>query len=295
MPADLQGRVAVVTGASRGIGKEIARALLERRAHVIALSRNTERGQAAVEQLRREQGGEIEFIKGDLGRCAEVRRVAAAIRERTDSIHILVNNAGVFRNDRDLTPDGLELTFAVNQMAPFLLTRELEEPLRAAAPSRVITVSSEAHRQARFDLTDLQGAERYRGMTAYANSKLANILFTRELARRLDGSGVTALSLHPGVVDTDLLRSYKRELPWVLRIFVPLLSRLFTSEARVAAQGVLTLAADRADAELTRHAGAYFTGGHLREPAPDALSSATSALWWAALEQICADASDPVD
>jgi len=293
MTADLHGRVAVVTGASRGIGKEIAGGLLARGARVLALSRDRQRGQAAIEELRQRQGGEIELIAGDLARPAEVRRVAAEIRERTETLHILVNNAGVFRNERDVTEDGLELTFAVNQMAPFLLTRELDPLLRASAPARVITVSSEAHRRARFDLTDLQDEQHYRGMTAYANSKLANILFTRELARRLEGSDVTAVALHPGVVDTDLLRNFAGEIPWILRIFLPLVRPFFTSEARVAANGVLQLAADRSTHDLARHAGAYFTGGHVREPAEDARAPATAALWWEAVESLTTERSQP--
>jgi len=117
-------------------------------------------------------------------------------------------------------------------------------------------------------------------MTAYANSKLSNIIFTRELAQQLEGSGVRAVSLHPGVVDTGLLDAYLREIPWVLRIFLPLFRRAAMSEAHVAAVGVLRLAADMDDVEIARHNGCYFTGGHVREPAPDATSPATAAVWW---------------
>jgi NAD(P)-dependent dehydrogenase (short-subunit alcohol dehydrogenase family) len=247
------------------------------------VSRDRKRGAAAVAEL----GDGIEFVTGDLSRIAEVRRVAEAARGMTDSLHVLVHNAAVFMNDRETTEDGLELTFTVNQMAPFLLTDELLVLLRAATRSRVVSVSSEAHRRARFDLTDLQLANRFRGMTAYANSKLAVILFTKELAHRLEGSGVACVALHPGVVDTELLQRYYREIPWFLRIFLPLLRPLYTSEARVAAGSVVRLAADLDDDEIARHTGCYFTGGHVREPAPEARSSATAAVWFEALRTIC--------
>jgi len=171
-------------------------------------------------------------------------------------------------------------------MAHFLLTRELLELLHASTPARVVNVSSEAHRRARFDLMDLQCETGYRGLTAYANSKLANILFTRELARRVEGSGIAAVTLHPGIVDTGLLGNYLREIPWIFRIFLPLFRRAITSEAHVAAEGVLRLAADMDDAEIARHPGDYFTGGHVREPAPEALSPATAAVWWEAVGQV---------
>ena len=125
-------------------------------------------------------------------------------------------------------------------------------------------------------------------MTAYANSKLANILFTGELARRERDSNVTAVSLHPGVVDTGLLRNYIRDLPWIFRIFAPLFRGAVSMEAHAAAESVLRLAADMDDESIARHAGRYFTGGHVREPAPDAASEATALVWWEAVEQVIA-------
>jgi len=285
-PADLRGRTALISGASRGIGLEVARGLLERGARVFAISRDSERARRAQAELAATFGDRIEFVPADLSRVSEIRRLAAAIREKTRVLHILVNNAGVFMRNRRITEDGLELTFAVNQMAPFLLTRELLDLLRASTPARVINVSSEAHRRARFDLTDLQCETGYRGMTAYANSKLANILFTRELTHRVGTGEVTAVALHPGVVDTSLLDNYFREMPWVLRIFLPLFRRAVTSEAHVAAESVLRLAADMGDAEIARHNGSYFTGGHVRKPDDEAISGATAAVWWESVGHI---------
>ncbi|MHC4409837.1 MAG: SDR family NAD(P)-dependent oxidoreductase [Planctomycetota bacterium] len=252
---------AVVTGASRGIGNGVARKLTERGLRVIAVSRKPAEG--------------IESICGDLSRMAEVRRIAAEVRQAVPQVSLLVNNAGVFERERVLTDEGIELTFAVNQMAPFLLTREL-------APARVVNVGSEVHRRARLDLTDLQSAENYRGITAYANSKLAMILFTRELVRR----GTPAIALHPGVVETGTFQSALQDMPWFLRMLMPLMRPFLTSESK-AAEGIARLAADP---EFERGAGCYFTGGHVREPAADAQSDATALVWWEALSHLSAPA-----
>jgi NAD(P)-dependent dehydrogenase (short-subunit alcohol dehydrogenase family) len=283
-PADLSGRTALVTGASRGIGLEVARGLLERGARVLFVSRDRARGEHAVGGLEPALAERAELVSGDLSRVDETLRIAEEVKSRTARLDLLVNNAGVFQNARHTTSEGLELTFAVNQMAPLLLTRELLELLRASPASRVVTVSSEAHRRSRFDLTDLQSEVNYRGMTAYANSKLANILFTAELARRESDSAITAVALHPGVVDTGLLGNYIRDLPWIFRIFAPLFRGAVSLEAHAAAAGVLRLAADMDDATLARHAGCYFTGGHVRDAAPDATSEATALVWWEAVE-----------
>jgi len=248
--------VAVVTGASRGIGREVARALERRGLRVLTISRG-------------EAGGE--HVAADLARASEVRRAAAAIRAKAPRIDILVNNAAVFAPKRVVTPEGFELTFALNQLAPFLLTRELD-------PARVVNVSSEAHRRARFDLGDLQSERDYRAREAYANSKLALILFTRELARR----GRVAVALHPGIVDTGLLDCFYQDLPWFLRATRPLARPFFTSEEK-AAGGVVRLAVD---ADCGRFSGSYFTGGHVREPAPAAQSDATALVWWEALDHL---------
>jgi len=288
-PADLRDRIALVTGASRGIGLEVTRGLLERGARVIAVSRDPERGKRTTDELDQRFPGQIELVTGDLGSVSETHRIADEVIEKTPRLDILVNNAGVFTPQRQQTDAGLELTFAVNQVAPLLLTTKLLGPLRESPAARVVTVSSEAHRRARFDLTDLQMESNFRGMTAYANSKLANILLTSELARREAESNITAVALHPGVVDTGLLRNYIRDLPWIFRIFAPLFRGAVSMEAHAAAESVLRVAADMEDESLARQAGCYFTGGHVREPATDAQSEATALVWWEAVEHVIAE------
>lgn len=202
----MAGKTCVITGASAGIGRATALALARMGARVGMVSRSRERGEAArAEVVRGSGGGAVDLFVADLSVQAEVRRLAAEIRERYDRLDVLVNNAAVYTAKRELSPDGIELQLAVDHLAPFLLTRLLLDLLVRSAPARVVTVSSEAHRGVRLEWEDLQGERRYRGLRAYRMAKLANLLFTRELARRMAGTGVTANAAHPGVVGTDLL------------------------------------------------------------------------------------------
>ena len=202
----MAGRTCVVTGANAGIGRETALALARMGARVGMVSRSRERGAAARAEVARESGnGAVELFVADLSARAEVRRLAAEIRERYDRLDVLVNNAAVYTAKRTLSPDGIELQLAVNHLAPFLLTNLLLDLLVRSAPARVVTVSSEAHRGVRLEWEDLEGERRYRGLRAYRAAKLANLLFTRELARRMAAAGVAANAAHPGVVGTELL------------------------------------------------------------------------------------------
>ncbi|HEY3263326.1 MAG TPA: SDR family oxidoreductase [Pseudonocardiaceae bacterium] len=202
----MDGQVCVVTGVTAGIGKVTAARLAERGATVVGVARDAARGAAAVEEIRR-GGGRMEVLTADLSELAEVRRLATEIAERYDRVHVLINNAGVVKVRRETTVDGLETTFATNHLAPFLLTNLLRDRLVAGAPARVVTVASSVHSRIReIPWDNLQGEHRYDGNTAYSLSKLLNILFTNELARRLDGTGVTANSVHPGFLRTELAR-----------------------------------------------------------------------------------------
>jgi retinol dehydrogenase 14 len=198
-------RTALVTGATSGIGVETARALAALGWRVLVHARSRTRGAATRDDIVRTTGNEnVHVLLADLSSMDEVRRLAADVRARFDALHVLVNNAGVFLRDRSLTVDGFERTFAINHLAPFVLTRELLPLLEASAPARVVTVSSVAHWSGRLALDDIHLEHGYSSLRAYGRSKLANIMFTHALARRLSGTGVTATCLHPGVIPTRL-------------------------------------------------------------------------------------------
>lgn len=200
-------RVILVTGATDGIGRETARALASQGHKVIVHGRTPARAEEAARLVLRDlPTADLATAAADLSRLAEVRALAEALRAAHPRLDVLVHNAGVYTTTRQVTPDGLELTLAVNHLAPFLLTHLLLDRVKQAR-GRVVVVSSGVHGNASLDLEDLQGARSWDGYGAYARSKLCNVLFAAELAERLVGSGATANSLHPGVVGTKLLRA----------------------------------------------------------------------------------------
>jgi NAD(P)-dependent dehydrogenase (short-subunit alcohol dehydrogenase family) len=199
----MKGKTCVITGATSGIGLETAKRLGALGARLVLVGRNRDKGTAAMARLRAEVPGvNVEMHYADLSVPSEIRGLADALLDTAARIDVLVNNAGAFFARREITPDGLELTFALNHMGYFRLTALLRERLIASAPARVVNVASEAHRGSQLDFEDLQCSRHYRGWRAYQRSKLTNILFSRELARRLEGTGVTANCLHPGFVAT---------------------------------------------------------------------------------------------
>ncbi|MDF2630050.1 MAG: rhlG [Symbiobacteriaceae bacterium] len=204
MQMSMQGKTCLVTGATAGIGKETALALARDGARVIIVGRNPAKTAAAADEIRAATGNQqVEHLLADLSVQAEVRRLADEVKARCDRLDVLVNNAGGVFPRRELTRDGLEMTFAVNHLGYFLLTNLLLDLLLRSAPARIVSVSSAAHQTARINFADLMSERKYSPMGAYGQSKLANILFTYELARRLEGTGVTATCLHPGVVATN--------------------------------------------------------------------------------------------
>jgi retinol dehydrogenase 14 len=203
----MSGRVCVITGATRGIGRATAQGLARQGAGVVLLARRREDGLKVASELR-DAGGSADVVVADLSSQASIREAARELHERYPRIHVLINNAAVIPRHREITVDGLEMQFAVNHLAYFLLTNLLLEPIQAGAPSRVINVSSGAHSGASLDFDDLRSERGYSPTRAYGRTKLANILFTYELARRLRGTRVTANCLHPGVVDTQLLADF---------------------------------------------------------------------------------------
>ncbi len=251
-PGSMHGKLCVVTGATSGIGRETALGLAALGADVLLVGRDSARGAAAVADIKaRGHRGEATFLAADFSSQASVRRLADEIRARHPRIDVLVNNAGGVNATRRLTVDGIEETFAVNHLAPFLLTQLLRDVLLASTPVRVVTVASEAHRMLKtLDFDNLQGEKRYKPLLAYSISKLANILFTYELARQLQGTGVTTTCLHPGVVRTGIWQSSRGFLKFVI-----LLAKPFMMTSAQSAQTVVRLAADPALADTT---GRYF-------------------------------------
>ena len=281
MQAEMHGKICVVTGANSGIGRAAAIDLAGRGATVVLICRNHAGGSVVLEEIER-QGGHAALFIADLASQRQVRELAAALLKRFDRLDVLINNAGVAgRGTRLETEDGLEATFAVNHLAPFLMTNILLDTLKASAPSRVVTVSSAAHKIFTLDFDDLQGERRYSGFGAYGRSKLANILFTHELSRRLEGTGVTANCLHPGVVATGIFSNVPRWMRFILA------SPLVLSPER-GADTMIYLATAPEVAEVS---GQYFVR---RKPVRSSRASRDAEtarrLWWAS--EVLTAASD---
>lgn len=273
----LSGRVVVITGASAGIGSAAAAALGRLGATVVPVGRDRQRLASVAEQVRAAGGQAAEPHSADLGSLAEVRDLADRLLAAHERIHVLVNNAGTVATRRSVTVDGHGRTFAVNHLAPFLLTNLLLVRLRASAPARVVTTASSEHHRGRLSIATLAEDERrWPALTAYRNSKLANVLFTRELARRLAGSGVVANALHPGGVRTRL----GRDLPLPMRLGWELVSRSFVSPEQGAETLVYLAASEAAGAQ----SGGYFADcrpARISQRAQD--DALASGLWrWSA-------------
>ncbi|MBD0354155.1 MAG: SDR family NAD(P)-dependent oxidoreductase, partial [Rubrobacteraceae bacterium] len=197
-------KVCLITGATSGIGKATAMGLANMGASVVMVGRDRGKGEAVMAETKEKSGNaSVDLMLADVSSQEEIRRLADEFKEAYPLLDVLINNAGVFRSKRLTTADGIEMTFAVNHLAYFLLTNLLLDVLKASAPSRIVNVSSGEQRNGSIDFDDLQGEKGYKGAKAYSQSKLATVLFTYELARRLEGTGVTANCLHPGVVGTN--------------------------------------------------------------------------------------------
>jgi len=203
----LEGKTVLITGATDGIGRVTARELARLGARVVIVGRNPEKAAQVSEALRRESGNPaVDFLVADLSSQAAIRQMAADFLQRYEALHVLINNAGALFMQRQVSVDGIEMTFALNHLGYFLTTLLLLERLKASAPARIINVSSMAHAGVRLNFSDLQNTRHYNGWIAYSQSKLANLYFTYELARRLEGRGVTVNALHPGFVASNFGR-----------------------------------------------------------------------------------------
>ena len=272
------GKVALVTGGTSGIGKATATALAAMGADVVVVGRNRERGERAAAEIRAQTGGRVDLALADLSSRAEVRALAEEFRRRYDRLDVLVNNAGLVQSERTETVDGLETTFAINHLAPFLLTNLLQDMLEESAPSRVVTVSSEAERWGNIDFDDLQSRKKYRGFPVYGMTKLANILFTYELAERLKGTGVTATCMHPGAVNTRFGTDNSGPFTILFRAFKPFM--------RTPEQGADTLIWLASSPDVKGVSGRYYSDRKPIEPKKIASDPGARRRLWVESERL---------
>ncbi len=246
-----RGKVCMITGATNGIGLAAASALAELGMHVLIVSRSPEKCEAVAAQLRQASGNPlVEAMPADLSSQADIRRLAQTFHQRFNRLDVLVNNAGGYFGRLETSVDGIEKTWALNHMAYFYLTHLLLDTLKASAPARIINVSSNAHQGAVLNFDDLQSVRAYFGFISYSRSKLANVLFTYELARRLEGSGVTVNAMHPGMVMTGIWNGTGR-LAGIINLFM----RRIALTPEEGAKTIIYLASDPAVEGVT---GKYF-------------------------------------
>jgi retinol dehydrogenase-14 len=269
----MAGRTVLVTGASSGIGRATAVGLATMGAHVAITGRDRLRTEDAADEIGAAGETTVEVFLADLSSQAQVRQLAREVLDCLPRIDVLVNNAGGYWDTRHVTVDGLERTFAVNHLAPFLLTNLLRDRLEWGAPARVVTVASKAHTTGRIDFDDLQGERSYSGGRAYSQSKLANVVFTYQLARRMRGSPVTANALHPGVVRT----SFGAEDPaGIQRLLIPLLRPAMKSPAQGATTSIHLASAP----ELEQVSGCYFYNRRPTKSSARSNDQAAAARLW---------------
>ena len=269
----MNAKTFLITGATDGIGLQTAKVLAALGHRVVLHGRSEAKGKAALAAIRKESpGSDLRFFKADFFSLQQVRALAAQVRAEVPHLDVLINNAGCSFLTRRETTDGFEATFAVNHLAPFLLTNLLLDKLRASAPARIVNVASAAHRYGVLDFDDLMSRRRYRPAQVYGCSKLANILFTRELAQRLQGSGVTVNALHPGVVRTHI-----GQYNWFARLIGQVIMSLVAVPVAEGAKTSLFLATAP---EVEGLSGGYYKECTLTDPKPHALDAASASRLW---------------
>jgi len=280
----MQGKTVVVTGGNSGIGYETAAALAAMGARVVLTARNADKGRSAVASITQRLGGDaqVQLVVFDLADLSSVRRGAAEILEQAPRLDVLVNNAGLVLSQRIETADGLEATLATNHLGPFLLTNLLLDRIRSSSPARIVNVASTAHSAARkgMPFDDLQSEKRYATMRVYGQSKLANILFTRELAHRLAGTGVTANSLHPGTVRTGY--GADGDARGLLAFGIKISSPFFLSPAKGARTSIFLASAP----EVAEVSGEYFVKCKPKQPKRWARDDDAARRLWQVSEEL---------
>jgi NAD(P)-dependent dehydrogenase (short-subunit alcohol dehydrogenase family) len=270
MKESLRDRTCLITGANSGLGKETALALAQMGARVVMVCRNRDKGEDAKREIEKAGNAHVDLLLCDLASLAEVRKLAAEVRSRYPELHVLVNNAGIFSMSGK-TPDGFETTLAVDYLAPFLLTNLLLDLLKSSAPSRIVNVSSIAHFNGHIDVDAIGKGDGPSGWGGYANSKLALVMFTYELARRLEGTRVTANCLHPGGVATHIWR-----VP-------PVLVRPFLKSAKEGAETSVYLASSP---EVEKVSGKYFENRVEKRSSEESYDEKKSLALWDATAKL---------
>ncbi|HBE29591.1 MAG TPA: short-chain dehydrogenase [Ktedonobacter sp.] len=277
----LEGKICFVTGSTSGIGKVTARELADRGATVVLVSRNRAKGEAMQAEIKQATGNQhVDLLVADLSLLEDVRRLAAEFQQTHRHLHLLVNNAGCAYPRRTLTSEGLEATLAVNYLAPFLLTELLLDTLKASAPARIVNVSSAQHTNASIEFDNLQSEKKYANLRSYNQAKLALLLWTYELARRLEGTGVTVNALHPGITATNFPSGMTGAAAWVMRLSKPF---LLTPEK--GAQTTLYLATSPNVEGVT---GKYFVKSQETKSSNGSYDQTVGSRLWEVTEQLVA-------
>jgi len=275
----MEGKICLVTGATSGIGQVTARALAGRGATVIVVGRNPDKTAATVARIRQHTGNPaVEFLLADLSSLAQVRRLADEFNKRYSRLNVLVNNAGAIYFSRQETVDGFEMTFGLNHLNYFLLTNLLLDALKAGAPSRIVNVSSAVHTSGTIKFDDLQSRKKYSGMASYGQSKLANVLFTYELARRLEGTGITVNAVHPGMVATN----FAANNGLFGRLARPVMNLMSISET----EGADTLIYLATSPEVQGITGKYFVHRRAVSSSPESYDEAEARRLWQVSEEL---------
>lgn len=277
MSWDIRGKTVLITGATSGIGLAASRELARRGAKVVMVGRDPIRTTEAVNDIKRliekEGGGEVSHLLCDFSSFDEIRRLDDKFRSRHDRLDVLVNNAGGVSKTRRLSQDGIEMTFAVNHLGYFMLTTRMIDLLATSAPSRVVSVASVGHRSGTMDFNDLGYEHGYKIMRAYSRSKLANVLFALDLARRVEGTGITSNCLHPGAVDSNIWSG----APWYAQPIIKVLRKLAFISVEKGGSYIVDLAANPAFEKVN---GKYFEEGVMKDPAPLARDGALARRLW---------------